>query len=138
MKTYISVIPLFLIGFAFFFGCKIGGSLKNEHVANSPSGDRIMVTLEEQSQTLNGELLSVHDESVIMLTGELEIVEVFYSKAKRMLIGKKRIFLSGRPYSGLNEVTKFRVYARFPQGISEELMASLLLTYNLEEIKVLK
>lgn len=139
MKYPKILIPVFSILMITSISCKVGGSIKKIHVANHPSGDQIKVELRDKDfPTIRGELLAIHENSVYLLNQESEIMQIMYLAARKMVIGRRNTLMqySGRPKP--EKIEELRLYARYPQGISEELKSALLSAYGLNSVTIIE
>jgi hypothetical protein len=138
MKYPKILIPVFSVLLITSFSCKMGGSLKKIHVANHPSGDQIKVELQDKDfPTIRGELLAIHENSVYLLNQEMEIIQIMYVAARSMVIGRNKNLMqySGRPKP--EKIDELRLYARYPQGITEEVKGTLLSAYDQNSIIII-
>lgn len=110
-------------------GCRYGPKMENLNLARSPRGAVVEVT--GANGVVNGELLAVDDDGLVVLDGRrmltFPFVEVW--KARFAELGSSyRVSGGTRPNSG--QLARLRRVSHFPQGITPEIKAKLLTIYE--------
>jgi small nuclear ribonucleoprotein (snRNP)-like protein len=123
------ILTLFLLS-----GCVIGGDVSKLHVANHPSGDRVTVKL-HNNHILYGELLALDEFGIFMLEDPTrKIFRITYPATSNMRVGKARLNHKKGKKPKKSRILTYQNYSRYPQGISDDLLQSLLTAYNQEEL----
>jgi hypothetical protein len=117
--------------------CHTGVQLETFRPAHNPDGIRVQIELEREQ--MSGELLEVRADGLLIYASarDQRIVLVPYSLIERATFNQfNRVLTSGRDP---DDVTKerLRLLSRFPQGLSEELMASVLAAYGQNHLEIL-
>ena len=124
----------FLLFAAALSGCMIGAKAERFRPANLPAGSEVRVTL-RTSRVIRGELLAVEDTSILVLVvaaGEPGPWIMRFGPAMTRSAGVSGIgyvMYNRRVVTG-RALGEARIRSRYPQGMSAELLASLLLAYN--------
>lgn len=119
-------------------GCLSFGPGPADHpMAQSPAGSAIQVTVARSGSMLAGELLAVRDSGYVIWTAD-RIVLVSHEAISRVSVDHlpTRIPAGARPWGETLEA--LRLASRYPQGLSDELMARLLAQTHQTEIAVVR
>ena len=129
------------------FACHVGPQIKDLDLANNPEGATVEVQVlpaEDQGKlTFEGELLEIRDDGIVFFGADSdefadEIIFVAWNRTSRVRateFGGYRAEV-GRSLEWSPETKeRFRLISRFPQGISSEMMDSLLVAYHQEELR---
>jgi hypothetical protein len=111
----------------FAIGCMInaGARLDDLVVANSPAGTIVDLALANGEGTIRGELLAARDTALVILDrGRITLVP--YQRIGRATVaGWSPLFPAQRRLDS-ESLTRLRLLSRYPQDISDALMARLL------------
>lgn len=109
------VLPALLAAAAALTGCIIPLSLTEWRLG--PEGETVKVA-SAPGRSLSGELLGMRGERLVVLSGG-RLVEL-------TLPADAEVEVEGYPAVKVGEREKLRLYARYPQGLSDELWGELL------------
>lgn len=138
---------LLLIGTAFLLaGCVVGGGLSTSYIAQNPKGEDVEVNLKDrQLFTLTGEMLAFQDQQFFVLMDQRIFKASIQNIESVRFLNEGMVFRvrNGAAISYRNrnpeEVNELIItHARYPQGISDTLMVSLLEAYNQDEILIVE
>jgi len=116
---------------ALLSACHVGRSVTRFAPARSPAGARVDVRLMSQ-RLLVGELLAVDDTSLLVLSAasnpaitRVAIAQIHQADLEELgvIVARGRFITLGRRRLAIN-------LGRYPQGMTPELLASLLATYH--------
>lgn len=113
--------------------CRFGGNPRQLALAHQPRGVEIDITT--NADRVTGELLAVSDTGLTVL-GSGEIAVVRYAAIKRVEARTLRVLASRRYPLSVQQRDRLRLYARYPQGIDDDLLRRLLEGYGLTEPKL--
>lgn len=127
--------------------CHVGPQIKDLDLANNPEGATVEVQVlpaeGQDKQKFEGELLEIRDDGIVFFGADSdefadEIIFVAWNRTSRVRateFGGYRAEV-GRSLEWSPETKeRFRLISRFPQGISSEMMDSLLVAYHQEELR---
>jgi hypothetical protein len=127
--------------------CHVGPQIKDLDLANNPEGATVEVQVlpadGQDKLKFEGELLEIRDDGIIFSGASAddaddELVFVAWSRAARVRateFGGYRAEI-GRSLEWSTETKeRFRLISRFPQGISPEIMESLLAAHRQEKLR---
>lgn len=125
MKHFIAA----LIAISLAAGCRFGPNKADLHVATSPRGADVQITT--GSGGVNGELLAVNDDGLVVLDGRRMVTVPFTEirDARFAELGAKYRIGKGRRPHPLT-IARLRRVSHFPQGITPEIQAKLLTMYE--------
>jgi hypothetical protein len=127
--------------------CHVGPQIKDLDLANNPEGATVEVQVlpaEDQAKlTFKGELLEISDDGIIFFGADSkesadEIIFVAWNRAARVRateFGGYRAEIGRSLEWSAETKERFRLISRFPQGISAEMMDSLLVAHDQEELR---
>lgn len=122
-KFFAALIALSLVA-----GCRFGPRMETVSLARSPRG--AMMELATLTGPVNGELLAVNDDDVVILqTGR--VVNVRFTEirgARSRELGSDYRF-GGQKRPDPDMMARLRRVSHFPQGITPEIQARLLTLY---------
>ncbi|HVT45354.1 MAG TPA: hypothetical protein VMT00_13295 [Thermoanaerobaculia bacterium] len=114
--------------------CAVGPRVGDFKPAYSPAGIEVTLNLEGES-TLKGELLEVRDSGLVMLNDN-EVILISYASIRRGGLAQTGIRIGeGKPPARAAR-EQLRLLSRYPQGLSPELLASLLSAYGQEKLTI--
>lgn len=118
-----------LIAVSLVAGCRFGPKLENVSVARSPRGAMMQVT--RLSGVINGELLAVTDDALVVLAGTRMVTVPFAEirDARSSELGRE-YRISGQKRPDPDSMARLRRVSHFPQGITPEIEAKLLTVYQ--------
>ena len=110
--------------------CSVGPSLDDYPGAYHPAGTRCMLRGAVPTGALGGELLALRPTTVVLVVNRREVWVVPYSLIDRSDCEQAGPipFENGQLIPGMSD--RLRLLARYPQGISDDLMARLVLAYG--------
>jgi hypothetical protein len=127
--------------------CHVGPQIKDLELANNPEGATVEVQVlpadGRDKLKFEGELLEIRDDGIVFSGTSAddaadEVIFVAWSRATRVRateFGGYRAEI-GRSLEWSPETKeRFRLISRFPQGISPEIMDSLLAAHRQEELR---
>jgi hypothetical protein len=127
--------------------CHVGPQIKDLQLANNPEGATVEVQVlpagGRDKLKFEGELLEIRDDGIVFSGTSAddaadEVIFVAWSRATRVRateFGGYRAEI-GRSLEWSPETKeRFRLISRFPQGISPEIMDSLLAAHRQEELR---
>jgi hypothetical protein len=109
-------------------GCVInlGRRVKDLSVANAPAGTAVEMQLHESEPVLAGELLEVREDALVLLAArQVVIVPLRMIRDARF---RDAPIKNGDGNLGTEDRAYLRLYSRYPNGISSQVMAELLRT----------
>lgn len=126
-------------------GCTVGGNIAKSDFAISPKGDNVEILLND-NRNLAGEFLTLWEETIIVLVSKdggsviqqinqdlqfpvLVSIPFEISRTITLQFKDRKIVNRGKPSSKEN-LENYRLYSRYPQGISPQVMKELLEAYN--------
>jgi hypothetical protein len=111
----------------FASGCMInlGTRLQDVAVANAPAGTRVEVRLRDSERMVTGELLDVRDDALVVLS-ENRVNLIPLAMIRRAWYADASVVNGGGDTLGPEDRSFLRLYSRYPNGISPEVMARLL------------
>jgi hypothetical protein len=127
--------------------CHVGPQIKDLDLANNPEGATIevqVVPVDGQDKLkLEGELLEIRDDGIVFSGADTddadeELIFVAWSRAARVRateFGGYRAEIGRSLEWSIETKERFRLISRFPQGISPEIMDSLLATHRQEKLR---
>ena len=116
MTKRIALIGLLILG-----GCAVGPNIKRQNAAITHSG--VKGIIEVGSKGYSGELLTGTDTSLIMLMPPARLVEIPH---RIVTAAKFKPFVHRSRAPAAHEFLKLRHASRFPFGIPQTVLASLL------------
>ncbi|HEU4748584.1 MAG TPA: hypothetical protein VFS56_08800 [Gemmatimonadaceae bacterium] len=117
-----------LIAISLAAGCRFGPKMEKLSIASSPRG--AMIEAATLTGPVNGELLSVTDDGVVVLQAN-RVVNVRFAEirgARFRELGSDYRF-GGERRPDADRMARLRRVSRFPQGITPEIQARLLTLY---------
>lgn len=110
-------------------GCRFGPKLENVSLAKAPRGTMMEVT--RVSGVVNGELLAVTDDALVVLEGKRIVTIPFVEirDARSSELGRD-YRISGQKRPNPESMARLRRVSHFPQGITPEIEAKLLSVYQ--------
>lgn len=152
MKEARFIVPNIIVTLAVLWlagGCKVGGNIAESDFATGPRGDYVEIVLKD-NRSLRGEFLTLREESIIVLVRQGEDRDIHemsqelqfpvvagisfeISRTITLRYKDRKIVNRGNPTSKEN-LESYRLYSRYPQGISKQLMKELLDAYNQESL----
>jgi hypothetical protein len=148
MKYPVNTILLFVsaVLMSCVFGCTVGGNLDQYPIAYNPGGDHVVAEVLNGKQ-IEGELLGVDEQYVFVLTNDLtddagekpgrnQIGQLHVDRVISLQIGSSTYLFpqAVRP----NRIKRIALKSRYPQGISEQLLADLLDAYEQSEVHLMQ
>jgi len=127
--------------------CHVGPQIKDLDLANNPEGATVEVqvlpTEGRDKLKFEGELLEIRDDGIVFSGTSAddaadEVIFVAWSRATRVRATEFGGYKAeiGRSLEWSAETKeRFRLVSRFPQGISPEIMDSLLAAHRQEELR---
>lgn len=127
--------------------CHVGPQIKDLDLANNPEGATVEVqvlpTEGRDKLKFEGELLEIRDDGIVFSGTSAddaadEVIFVAWSRATRVRATQFGGYKAeiGRSLEWSAETKeRFRLVSRFPQGISPEIMDSLLAAHRQEELR---
>ena len=117
----------------FAWSCRYGTSVKNFPPATGPRGVMVQVTTDQQ--TLSGELIEVRDTGLVVLVEQkLRLLPFATIVSSRVDQTPSRYAVAERRAPTPEAREHLRLLSRFPQGLTTELLQSLLRTYEQTEL----
>lgn len=118
-----------LIAVSLVTGCRFGPKLENVTLAKTPRGTMMEVT--RISGVVNGELLAVTDDALVVLEGRRIVTVPFVEirDARSSELGRD-YRISGQKRPDPDAMARLRRVSHFPQGITPEIEARLLTVYQ--------
>jgi hypothetical protein len=120
---------------ALLAGCNVGPRGDATALALSPRG--ALIELVTRSGELEGELLEVRDDGVVLLTGAGQVTLVAHDAVRRATVENGPRGLTGFNMRSGPTRERLRRLSRFPQGLSPEVEARLLSTYGQSSLVVI-
>ena len=125
---------LLLLGLA---GCTHGPRLKNFDAAYGPSGVASTVQIYGVSAEVDGELIAVEDEAIVIALQD-RLVRVPYSVIRRASFeDAPHLGIASRRRPMRENRRQLALLSRFPQGLNGEVLTVLLGMYDQDEIETL-
>lgn len=115
--------------------CHHGTRVKRYEPAQSPQGARIAVNT--TSSDYEGELLAVRDSGVVMLRRETVLFITYGRVSEATVDGVGLAFRGGKPPDDQMK-RRLKLLSRYPQGIDDALLGSLLETYAQPRLMVVQ
>ncbi|MFT5501412.1 MAG: hypothetical protein ACI88G_001549 [Woeseiaceae bacterium] len=127
--------------------CHVGPQIDDLDLAHNPDGAtvevQVLATEEQGKLKFEGELLEIRDDGIIFSGADAkesadEVIFVAWNRAKRVKATRFGGYNAdvGRSLEwGAETKERFRLISRFPQGISPEIMDSLLAVHSQEELR---
>lgn len=127
--------------------CHVGPQIKDLDMANNPEGATVEVQVlpaeGRDRLKFEGELLEIRDDGIVFSGTSAddaagEVIFVAWSRAGRVRateFGGYRAEIGRSLEWGAETKERFRLISRFPQGISPEIMNSLLAAHRQEELR---
>lgn len=116
-------------------GCHLGAPARELPVARQPDGVRMRVAVADGRVT--GELIEVRSDTLLLLReGDRKLVAVPVARIDGVRIeggGPRGGVFRGTPSSG--QLERWRPLSRYPQGVSETLLKTLLDAYGQEDVE---
>lgn len=134
-KVFLGVCFVLILNFT--VSCMIGGKIKNNHLANHPSGENVKLILNNE-QEIGGEFLGIDSEFLFLLfqeKGNSHIMKVSWNHLKTVRITQSSWRITDPII--YDQLLDMALRSRYPQGISDTLLADLLTAYGQDEVKVL-
>ena len=118
-----------LIAVSLVTGCRLGPRLENVQLARAPRGAMMQVT--RVSGVVNGELLAVTEDALVVLEGKRMVTVPFAEirDARSPELGRE-YRISGQKRPDPDSMARLRRVSHFPQGITPEIEARLLTVYQ--------
>lgn len=146
MKKILSIQPMIFLALA---GCSTSVEVKDFKPAQGPQGIQMELTLNGDvidGNKLSGELLAVHDDGVLLNVDDYPnsanaantVVLIPYwmmDTAKLEQMGRAKVESQGEEKNKVY-LDRLRLLARFPQGLSEDLLTKLLTEMGQEQVEV--
>ena len=146
MKKILSVQPMILLALV---ACSTSVEVKDFKPAQGPQGIQMELTLNGNvidGNKLSGELLAVHDDGVLLnvddypnsVSAANTVVLIPYwmmDTAKLEQMGRAKVQSQGEEKDKVY-LDRLRLLARFPQGLSEDLLTKLLTEMGQEQVEV--
>ena len=127
---------LTLIALLMLAGCRIGPSPDGYRPAHRPEGARADLTLSEQ--VLRGELLALHKDGLVVLVTDKPVDELAFVPFDAIQEGEfdqgKTLRLRNGKAPGARARERLRLMSRYPQGLSDNVLARLLAAYEQDEL----
>jgi hypothetical protein len=126
-----------LIAATFASGCVInlGRQLKDVSVANAPAGTAVEVRLRESDLVVSGELLEVREDALVLLAArQVMLVPLRMIRGARF---QDAPIMDGAANLGTEDRGYLRLYSRYPNGISPQVMQELLRALGQDAPRVL-
>ena len=129
------------------FACHVGPQIQDLDLANNPEGATVEVQVSpadgQDKLKLEGELLEIRDDGIVFSAvgpdkPEKVLIFVAWSRAARVRateFGGYRAEVGRSLEWSADTKERFRLISRFPQGISSEVMDSLLAAHHQEELR---
>ena len=118
-------------------GCRVasfGPRVEDFELSHSGRGIATRVLLDDRS-TLDGELLALRDDGMLVITAEPEIVAVPWRAVRQARFDQLRIEVShGRAPNSADRETLRRV-SRHPEGLDDARLRELLAAYGLADVR---
>ena len=127
--------------------CHVGPQIEDLDLANNPEGATVEVQVlpanGQDKQKFEGELLEIRDDGIVFSgagadDADEELIFVAWSRAARVRATEFGGYTAeiGRSLDWSAETReRFRLISRFPQGISPEIMDSLLTAHRQEKLR---
>ena len=121
-------------------GCIVGPRISRLDFVRTGQGIQAAVTARTDSALglrLAGELLAVEPGGLLLLTDRNAIVRIGYGDIDSTTFSslKRLNWTGGAPPADV--ASEIRLLSRFPQGVSEELMAALLETHGQDSVRTM-
>ena len=117
-------------------GCMIGPTHRSYTPASKPAG--VHTTLETTQQTLHAELLEVQDNALLVLKDGRELLLVPYQSIRRGTFEQPKSVTLRQSVPSPGTRNQLRLLSRFPQGVSPQLLDSLLSAYGQAQLQVVE
>lgn len=115
--------------------CTLGGNVKDYPPAKTPQGVHVEVLTNRP--TLSGELLAVDSTGLLVRTLANELLRIPLAVARWVQPEHgPRVVVTPPEEAALRRLRKVRLMSRFPQGVSSELLESLMRAYGQDSIVV--
>src|SRR5207237_2147736 len=112
-------------------GCSYGMTADKFAPAKAPQG--VVVHLVIGTAPLDGELLEVRDEAVVIVAGKaLRLVP--YAVVTHSSIDQTKVVISGGRAPSSEDRERLRLLSRFPQGLGSDVLERLLRAYGQTEL----
>ena len=127
--------------------CHVGPQVKDLDLANNPEGATVEVQVlpsdGQDKLKFEGELLEIRDDGIVFFAtsaddADDELIFVAWSRATRVRATEFGGYRAepGRSLEWSDETKeRFRLISRYPQGISSEIMDSLLAVHQQEKLR---
>ena len=116
--------------------CRVGPSPGNHQALRSAAGVRADIVLLGTGEPVevNGELLAVQDRSFLVHTDDSTIVRVAAKAIRTARINRSKLDLGQYHELTVEQWTSLRLLARYPQGVSEDLLQLYLDSSNQQSV----
>lgn len=114
----------------------VGTQVENFSVASQPNG--AMATIQTSSGVVNGELLAVQDDGVIVLNNSLMELVPYHTIQSLQLKQLGNDYTIGDHAPDSPQRSRLGAVSRYPQGINAELRQRLLTQLGQPEIRVIR
>ena len=119
---------------ALLSACAIGPSVSDYPPALSPQGMTVTVRLADV-EFPGAELLEVGDSSVLVLTAQRELVRIYYARMRQFApLHGPVLYRGASPRS--RDIAAWRPLSRFPQGLVQAQVDTLLSFYGRQRVDV--
>ncbi|HSJ13494.1 MAG TPA: hypothetical protein VK939_03710 [Longimicrobiales bacterium] len=117
--------------------CALGRKVDAHEVARAPAGIEITVRAAKSGE-VKGELLAADDSSLFVMVPPGRVAEVRYRDVRWIELRKYRSFDTRGQVPRPAERRRWSAVARFPQGLSDELLARLLAQSGQPAVEILQ
>lgn len=121
--------------------CTLGSRPATFGPARSPQGIEAHITLlapRHTAATIVGELLSVTDSGLVVLSADRRLLYAHWPALRYASFRQISVRLNGGKAPDARAHERLRLVSRFPQGMSPELTARLLVSLGRERVEVLR
>ncbi len=126
-----------LCSIALGMGCTIGSSVDRYPPAKGPGGTTAEFQL-VSGRIIAGELVEVRDTAFLLDADGLLTIAPFFAISRANFDDARFASYRGRAGPGRRVLEQLRAFARYPSGVTPELLSRILEAYDQEHLAVLE